>query len=224
MRFRVGLLLVLVVGALIGVLGAHGLLPTFAEVRAGRMEIETFLMEMPVLGALIFSLGYILVVALSIPVATVLTVLAGFLFGSVLGTVLVVTAATIGASLLFLLVRFFFRDVVSTRFDSRLEVVNRELADNGFRDVLLLRLAPVIPFALINVGAALTSVRFRDYALATLIGITPFTFVYVHAGTRLAEIERVSDIVAPQTLLAVSLLVFASFISIVARRARLRDV
>lgn len=223
MRFRVGVLFIIVIGALIGVLSVYGLIPTFAEVRAGRMEIEAFLMEMPVLGALIFSLGYVLVVALSIPAATVLTVLAGFLFGSILGTALVVVSATMGAAALFLLVRLFFQEYVCARFGARLAVVNREMADNGFRDVLLLRLAPIIPFALINVGAALTSVRFRDYVLATLLGIAPFSFVYVHAGTRLAEIERVSDIIAPQTLLAVSLLVLASFIPIFISRARQRS-
>lgn len=219
-RLFLGVLFILGVLTLVYILQAQGLLMSFEEIRDQRGEIETFLMQDPLLGILIFAAIYITAVALSLPIATPLTVLSGFLFGSILGTGVVAVAATTGATIIFILARFFFREYFTEKFGNSVERVNRELTDNGFRDVLLLRLTPLVPFALINVATALTSVRIRDYVLATLIGTLPFTFVYVHAGSRLAELNSLSDVLSFQTLLAVSLVVVAAAVPLIIRRRK----
>lgn len=219
-RIALGLSVValIVLGALY--LSATGLLPTLAEVRAERLTIETFLVEAPVLGVLIYLGVYIVTAMLALPLVALLSVLGGFLFGSVLGTVLVVTAATIGATMIFVLVRYFFRPAAEAWFGPRLQSLDAALTGHGFRDVFLLRLIPLIPFAVINAGMALTGVRLRDYVLATFLGIIPFTFVYVNAGTQLADVQSVEDIVSFPVVGAVSLVVLASLVSLHVKRGR----
>lgn len=198
----------------------YGIMLSFEALMEARHEIESSLMKNPVLGAMLFSVIYISAIALSLPVATALTVLSGFLFGTILGTFIVVVSATVGAAIIFLLARYIFRDYFAKKIGDRISVVNRELTEHGFRDVLLLRLTPIVPFSFINIATALTSVRLRQYVLATAVGIVPFTFVYVQAGTRLAEIQSLSDIVSLQTVVVVSLVVVAAAIPFFIGRRR----
>ena len=147
---------------------------------------------------------YIVAVALSVPIATPLSVLAGFLFGTAFGTVLVVFSATAGATAIFILARYLFRDFFSAKAERFMATVKLESTKNGFRDILIARLIPAVPFSVINIVAGLTHVRLRDYVLATVLGIVPFSFVYVHAGTSLAEIQSVRDIASTETAMILS--------------------
>lgn len=204
------------------ILEMKGIMISFETLKAARMDIRHALMENPIQGALIYSLLYIVAIALSLPVATALTVFSGFLFGSFWGTVVVVISATIGATIIFILARFFFRDFFVQKFGARLAPVEREMQDHGLRNIFFLRLMPIVPFALINVAAALTGAKTKDYVLATLFGIAPFTFIYVKAGMRLGELESLRDVVSFQTLIVVSLLVFAVALPIFIKRYRKR--
>jgi uncharacterized membrane protein YdjX (TVP38/TMEM64 family) len=219
-RFVLGLTLVGLVVAALAYLQSRGIMIDFEMVKMYRMDIELFIMERLFFGVLIFMFAYIATVGLSLPFATPLTVLSGFLFGTLLGTGIVAISATIGATIAFLLVRFFFRDYVTSKFGTKLRVVNDELRGNGFKDILILRLTPIVPFSLINVAAPLTSICVRDFSLATLFGTLPFTFVYVNAGTQIASVESVGDIVSFPTILGISLIVIAATVPPVIRRLR----
>lgn len=203
-RFSIGLLLAVVIGATVTSLSYFGMLPTFEELKESRHEFSTYVDMHPALSIIVFSLIYIVAVALSVPIATPLSILSGFLFGTVVGTFLVVFSATIGATVIFLLARYFFRDFFEEKFRTRIDTLKVESMLNGFRDILILRLIPAVPFALINVAAGFTRVRLREYVLATLFGIIPFSFVYVHAGMRLSEITSVKDILSSETFMFLS--------------------
>lgn len=205
-----GIIFIVAVLFLISMLETYGIMISFDTLKEARMEIRYELMDNPIQGAIIYSLVYIAAIALSLPVAAALTVLSGFLFGGVAGTAIVVFSATTGATLIFILARFFFRDYFTRKLGSKLEVVDREMRDHGVRDIFLLRLMPIVPFSLINVAAALTSVRLKHYVIATFFGIIPFTYIYVKAGERLSEIGSLQDVVSLQTLIVVSLVVFAA--------------
>ncbi len=149
---------------------------------------------------------YIVTVALSLPGATILTLTAGALFGSVTGTLVVNVGATLGATLAFLVARFLLSDWVEARFGEKLKPFHEGFARNAFNYLLFLRLVPLFPFFLINLAAGLTRIRTGTYILGTMIGILPGSFVYANAGANLAAINSLQDIASPGVLGAFALL------------------
>ncbi len=153
-----------------------------------------------------FMAVYIIQTALSLPGAAILSLAAGALFGPWLGTLYANIAATLGATLAFLVCRYLLREAVLARFGHRLEVINREMATRGFNYLLFLRLVPLFPFFLVNLAAGLTRLPLRTFVLATLLGIVPGGFVYVNAGASLTTIDSLAGIVSPRVLAAFALL------------------
>ena len=153
-----------------------------------------------------YMLVYILMAAMSVPGAAVLTIAGGALFGVVLGTVAVSFASTIGATLVFLAARFLFRDAIQNRFGQRLKTVNEGVARDGAFYLLALRLVPAFPFWMINLIMALTPIRTWTYFWVSQVGMLPATVVYVNAGTQLAQVESTSDILSPALIGAFVLL------------------
>lgn len=155
--------------------------------------------------ALTFA-AYVAAVAFSLPVATVLSLTIGFLFGRWVGTALIVVAATTGATLAFLAARYLFADAARTRMGALGERINAGFTANAFSYLLFLRLVPLFPFFLVNLAPAFTGIRVRTFVLATLVGIVPGTFVYVNLGQALGRIESTRDLVSPEILGAFVLL------------------
>jgi uncharacterized membrane protein YdjX (TVP38/TMEM64 family) len=153
-----------------------------------------------------FMAVYILQTALSLPGAAILSLAAGAIFGPVMGTVWAVAAASIGATLAFLTTRYLARDLVLSRFGSRLDGLNRELETRGLGYLLFLRLVPLFPFFLINLAAGLTRLPLRTFVAGTLVGIVPGGFVYVNAGASLATIDSLAGIASPRVLASFALL------------------
>ncbi|HEX4883954.1 MAG TPA: TVP38/TMEM64 family protein [Casimicrobiaceae bacterium] len=144
--------------------------------------------------------------ALSLPGGLVMSLAVGFVFGRWVGTVLVVLAATLGATLVFLAARYLFADAARRRLGATGERINAGFTDHAFSYLLFLRLVPLFPFFLVNLAPAFTSIPLRTYALATVIGIVPGTFVYVNLGQALGRIDSLSGLVSRETLLAFALL------------------
>lgn len=149
---------------------------------------------------------YILMAALSVPGAAVMTLAGGALFGVVTGTIAVSFASTIGATLVFLAARFLFHDAVQRRFGKRMAVINRGVEKDGAFYLLALRLVPVFPFWAINLVMALTPIRTWTYFWVSQLGMLPATIVYVNAGTQLARVDSVGDVLSPQLIGAFALL------------------
>ena len=148
----------------------------------------------------LFFLAYVLVAALSIPGAAVMTLAAGALFGLVEGTVLVSFASSIGATLAFLVARFGFRDALRARFGERLRDIDAGIARDGAFYLLTLRLVPAFPFFVVNLLSGLTSLPTRTFYWVSQLGMLPATIVYVLAGTQLAQIRSLGDILSPGLL------------------------
>ena len=149
---------------------------------------------------------YILMAALSVPGAAVMTLAGGALFGVVTGTIAVSFASTIGATLVFLAARFLFHDAVQRRFGKRMGTINRGVEKDGAFYLLALRLVPVFPFWVINLVMALTPIRTWTYFWVSQVGMLPATIVYVNAGTQLARVDSVGDVLSAQLIGAFALL------------------
>src|SRR5262245_33891663 len=145
--------------------------------------------ENPLLALVVFFWVYVAVTALSLPGAAILTLVAGALFGRWVGTGVVSAASTLGATLAFLSSRYVLRDWVQRRFGDRLEPINRGVEKDGAYYLFTLRLVPVVPFFLINLGMGLTPIRLTTFAAGSWLGMLPGTFLYVNAGTELATLD-----------------------------------
>ena len=148
---------------------------------------------------------YIPMIALNLPGASVLGLLAGALFGTVTGTVLISFASSIGATLACLLARYLLRDWVQNRFKKRLEIVNQGIREEGAFYLFSLRLIPVIPFFLINIAMGLTPIRLRTFYWVSQLGMLPGTAVYVNAGSQIAQIDSLGDILSTRLIVSLAL-------------------
>jgi len=161
---------------------------------------------------------YFLTVSFSLPGATILTLAAGAIFGSVLGVLFVNIGATLGATAAFLSARFIFRDWVEDKFSDKLSFINSGISGNAFSYLLFLRLVPIFPFFLINLVLGITQVRLSIYFFGTMLGILPGSFVYAFAGSNLANINSVSDIASPKVFAALALLGIFALVPNIYRR------
>lgn len=153
-----------------------------------------------------YMLTYIVVTALSLPGAAVMTLAGGALLGLVTGTVVISFASTIGATLAFLVSRFLLKDWVQERFKDKLRAINQGIEKEGAFYLFTLRLVPVFPFFIINLVMGLTPITTIRFYLVSQLGMLPGTLVYVNAGTQLAQIDSLKGILSPGLLLSFALL------------------
>jgi uncharacterized membrane protein YdjX (TVP38/TMEM64 family) len=141
-------------------------------------------------GGALYAVVYIAGTALFFP-GLPLTLGAGFLYGAIIGTLVVSPASVAGATLAFLIARYLARDWVTRRIKKypQAAAMDRAIEKNGFKAVVLLRLQPVLPFNILNYALGLTSIRLRDYMLASWIGMFPATVLYVYLGSVMNDIS-----------------------------------
>ena len=188
-------LLLVLVGAFFGLGGPRYL--TFDAIKAQQAALTEYYAAHRVgtLGA--FFVMYVVVTALSLPGAALMTLVAGAIFGLVTGTVLVSFASSLGATLAFLASRFLLRDWVQAKFGARLAGINAGVAREGGFYLFTLRLIPAIPFFAINLLMGLTPIRTLTFYLVSQIGMLAGTIVFVNAGTQLAQIDSFKGILSP---------------------------
>ena len=147
-------------------------------------ELSLFVRENRATARMVYCLVYVAAVVFLVP-GSVLTLLGGFLFGIVEGVLLVSLSSVAGASFAFLIGRYFARDWVESR-THKIEgwkQFDRAISSRGFYIVLMTRLSPIFPFNLLNYILGLTMIRFRDYVLASWLGMAPATLLYVYFGS-----------------------------------------
>jgi len=179
---------------------------TLETLQARRDEFIALKEQSPWLVTGIAFVGYVLVTALSLPGALVMTLAMGALFGLLWGTLLVSFASTIGATLAFLASRYLLRDAVQQRFGDKLKTINDGIARDGALYLFTLRMVPVFPFFLINLLLGLTAMRARTFYWVSQLGMLAGTLVFVNAGTQLAQLKSLSGILSPGLLFSFVLL------------------
>ena len=169
--------------------------------KASQSEIVAAKDANPILYIAGFFILYVAVTGLSIPGAAIMSLVAGALFGVLVGTISVSFASTLGATLAFLSARFVLRDWVQGKFGERLRAIDEGLEKDGAFYLFTLRLIPVFPFFVINLLMGLTRIKTRTFFWVSQLGMLPATIVYVNAGTQISRIESTSGLLSP-TLIA----------------------
>ncbi len=162
--------------------------------------------ENTVLFFALFFVAYVVFVAFSLPVATFMALAAGAIFGFWQGTLIGSFASTIGATLAFLTSRYLMRDWAIAKLGNRAKAINEGMERDGAFYLFTLRLIPLFPFFAVNLLMGLTSIRTFTYYIVSQIGMLAGTAVYVNAGTQLASLQSLSDILSPRLIASFVLL------------------
>ena len=154
---------------------------------------------------------YVAVTGLSLPGATVLSLVLGWYFHFLRAFVLVSFASTAGATVAFLLSRYLLRDMIQKRFADKLEAVNESLKREGAFYLFTLRLIPAIPFFVINVVMGLTPLRTHTFWWVSQLGMLPGTALYIYVGSQFPDLNTLAEkgtrgILTPQLMLGFALL------------------
>lgn len=179
---------------------------TLDYIKDNQVQFQSYYLENSALTISIFFFVYIFTTALSIPGATVLTLLGGAIFGLGTGLLIISFASTIGATLSFLLTRTLFRESVERKFGKRIKGLNEGVEKEGAFYLFTLRLVPIFPFFLINLGMGLTRIKTFTFYFISQLGMLPGTAVYVNAGVQLSQIESLKGIVSLDVLGSLALL------------------
>ena len=190
------------------------------SVKANRDALLGFANAHFVLALAIGFFVYAAAVAFSLPGGLVLSLTTGFIFGRWVGTVLVVLAATLGATLAFLAARYLFADAARRRMGALGEKLSAGFTENALNYLLFLRLVPLFPFFLVNLAPAFTKIRLETYVLGTLIGIIPGTFVYVNLGQTLGRIDSPSGLISIETIGAFIFLGLLALVPVLVKKWR----
>ncbi|PSW03743.1 FAD-dependent oxidoreductase [Photobacterium lipolyticum] len=205
---RKKLLLLITIISLIGLWFAFdlGQYFTLEQAKAQQLALKDTIAEQPFLSSLVYFAVYVIVTALSLPGAAIMTLLGAALFGFWWSLVLVSFASTIGATLAFLFSRFILRDWVQTKFGNRIAPINAGIKKDGAFYLFTLRLIPVFPFFVVNLLMGLTPLSTRMFYVVSQLGMLAGTVVYLNAGTQLGEIETLSGIISAPVLASLALL------------------
>jgi uncharacterized membrane protein YdjX (TVP38/TMEM64 family) len=149
----------------------------------------TLVVAHPLFSALGFALLYTAIAALAVPVIWVMNVAAGALFGPWIGLPIAVASSVTGATITMLAARYALRGWVEARFPAAIAASTKAQRAAGARFLFAARLAPIVPFPLVNLAAGLTPIRAKTFALVSLLGVLPLSFAYVSAGAELATIQ-----------------------------------
>lgn len=144
-----------------------------------------FIADNFLLSILLYALAYVAVVALSLPGGLIMTLTGGLLFGAALGAPVTIVSATIGATIIFLVAKSSFGDVLAARAGPWLEKLRDGFQENAMSYMLFLRLVPAFPFVVVNLAPAFLGVSTRTYVIGTLLGIIPGTTAYSLVGASL---------------------------------------
>lgn len=180
--------------------------PSEADVLARQAEWKAAVNDNLVIALLVFFAVEVVLVGLSVPVASVLSLLAGVLFGRWLGSLVISFSSTLGALLAMLAARYVLGDSLRRRVAARprwraaVAALDRGVERDGWFYLLLVRLTPVLPFFLVNVGMGLTRIRPWTYTWATQLGMLPSTFVVVGGGAEVGEITSFRELVSLEKL------------------------
>jgi uncharacterized membrane protein YdjX (TVP38/TMEM64 family) len=180
-----------------------------------------------------FGALYAVATAFSFPAASILTIFGGFLFGWLVGGIVVAISATLGATVLFIAAKTAFGDFLKEKVGGRVKNLADGFEKNAFSYLIVLRIAPILPFFIMNIAPALFNVPLRSYVAGTFIGILPGVFAYAYLGQGVESVliaaqeseqeASVADLVTTEITLAFAALAIVAVIPTIVKKLRRRN-
>ena len=221
LRFSRTLVAALLVGALVAsvLLTAPEYLSP-ARLLAHRDALLQFGNEHHVEALVVVFFVYAAAAAIGVPGGLVFSLACGLLFGRIIGTLVAAGAETFGSTLAFVAARHLFADAARRRLGATGERIDAGFVRHAWSYLLFLRIMPLFPFVVVNLGPALTSVRLRTFIGATLLGAIPATFLYANLGQTLGRADTLDEVLSPKTLGTLALLGLLALVPALVRRRR----
>jgi len=166
-------------------------------------DIKNYVVSFGVYAPLIYIMLFAIVPLTFFP-DSILAIASGMIFGLAGGFVYTMIGALCGASLAYLLARYFGRTLLKNFFKNKMDIIDSRVKGNGFMIIFLLRLIPLFPFDVISYSAGLSDIKYKDFILATSIGTIPGIFVFTNIGDKSLEIGS-NDFYVSLSLLVVLL-------------------
>lgn len=176
-------------------------------------DLRHFFLLNPSLSITLYLLSYVTICVFSLPLAAILTLLAGAVFGLKIGFLCALSGSTLGSTVTLILSRFIFHDYIRERFPDKSAAFDREFERNGNAYLLSLRLIPVFPFFITNLLMGLTNIKIRDYVFVSAVGMAPALFAFTYAGVNIAQIDSLASVLSKEVLLSMALIGLLPLIS-----------
>ncbi len=219
---RIGLFVGMMVAAIVLYYLLIGRHVAFGDLVAQREHYKALVQERFLFSAAIYFLLYLFVCLLPIPGETGLTLVGGFLFGIIPGTLIILVSATCGAALAFLLSRYAIGGAIKNIYGESVKNLYRAIEQNGYNYLLSIRFLPVVPFFVVNYVAGLTMLPLFTFMWTTAVGILPLILVYIFAGQQLGSIKSVHDVLTWPVLLGLGALAFMALLPVFYRMVQRR--
>lgn len=174
---------------------------SLAELEMRRQDLIATIAARPALSLLVFVLIYLAAASTALPGVIYLTIGGGLLFGTWIGGLASLLAATTGSIIVFLACRTAFGEIIRRRAGPRMQRIEAMILDDAFSHLLTLRLIPGIPMALINVAAGLVGVPLRTFVLSSLVGMAPASLIFAGLGSSLGLVLAHGGRLTPDVLL-----------------------
>ncbi len=154
----------------------------------------------------VFFIIYFLVSLLALPVAGILCLMIGALFGVVPGIILASFASSLGALACFLIARYLFKNFIEKKFEKSLEIINKGIEQNGVYYLFFVRMTPIFPFFLINLLFSVTKINAYRFYFVSQVGMFLGTLLFINAGTQLSKINSFEDILNKYIIISLLLI------------------
>jgi len=191
---------------------------SITSLKANKDFLHSFVLNNYLLSVCYYIGVYAVVGACSFPFVSLITIMGGFLFGTVPGVIYTNVGATTGGLVAFLSYRYLFGEWVRTQYGHRLVTFNAEIKHNGAWYLVMMRLIIVIPFFVANALASVAPISIQTFIWTTSVGIIPSTLIYSFAGEQLDTISSVRDIFSVKVICAFALLALLTVVSLLLRR------
>ncbi len=167
---------------------------SFQSLQKNHLVLRQFIAHNQVLSAVIYCAFYILLVGFCIPIAALVTLTGGFLFGQWIGTFFAIFSASIGATFVFISAKMATTPVIQKKSGQWIQTMQERFQKNSFSYVITLRLMPIVPFVLVHIVAGFFQISTKSFFLGTFIGIIPLSFIYAGIGVSLQKTISQSDV------------------------------
>jgi uncharacterized membrane protein YdjX (TVP38/TMEM64 family) len=171
------------------------------NLKENQLFLKEYVRNNRLFSSLLFSFLYFIIVSLSIPVATILTLVGGFLFGQIIGTICVVISASFGACSIFLSTKLASKNSAKKEHGTWVQKMKTGFSENAFSYMLTLRLIPIFPFVVVNIVAGVLQIPLRTFFFGTLLGIIPGSYIYTSVGVAMQTLIN-EDNFTPMSLLS----------------------